>query len=128
MKDLKITAIEDDIDVIDFIKYALETLGVDFSFDTISNGSEFKSRFPFLESDLVVLDLMMPGITGFEICGYIRKNPKLVKTKVLAITGYDTPENKMKILNSGADDYLAKPFELRDLVSKLQTLISDIEK
>jgi two-component system alkaline phosphatase synthesis response regulator PhoP len=123
----KILLIEDDPDVLDFVKYALESIGFSYEFSAIHNGEEFRAKFAEVEADIIILDLMMPGITGFQICGYIRKNPKLAKTKVLAITGYDTPENQDKIFRAGADDYLAKPFELQDLVKKIKNFISEFK-
>lgn len=128
MKTLKIVIFEDDQDVLDFIKFGIEQLEAGCELETIKDGNEFKKRYAGLNPDLVILDLMMPGITGFQICSQLRMNPKLKKLKILAITGYDTPENRSKILKAGADEYLPKPFDLDDLTKKLKSLISEIKK
>lgn len=73
--------------------------------------------------DLVILDLHLPGVDGFEICRKIKQDKNLVRTKVLAITGYDSPENAQKIFSCGADAYLAKPFDIGDLEKKIDELL-----
>lgn len=76
---------------------------------------------------LVILDLMLPGVDGFRVCANIRKDVRLKETKILAITGKDTEENKQRIIKQGADDYLGKPFDVEVLVEKVLSLLN-IEK
>jgi len=73
--------------------------------------------------DLVILDIMMPGVDGFEVCRTIRQNRALDHTRVLAFTGYDTPENKARILQAGADGYLPKSTDFKTLVSYIDRLL-----
>ena len=73
--------------------------------------------------DLVILDLHLPGVDGFEICSRIKKSSHSLRTKILAITGYDTPENAQRIFASGADAYLAKPFDIESLNKKINDLL-----
>jgi CheY-like chemotaxis protein len=73
--------------------------------------------------DLVILDLHLPGIDGFEICKRIKQDIRLARTRILAITGYDTPENAQKILACGANAYLSKPFDMQELSSKIEELL-----
>ena len=72
---------------------------------------------------LVILDLKLPGVDGFKVCASIRADERFKHTKILAITGQDTAENKIKILRAGADDYLPKPFEVKDLIAKASRLL-----
>lgn len=72
---------------------------------------------------LVVLDLMLPGVNGFEVCKQIRHDPALAGIRVLAITGYDSPEMRAKIMEAGADDYLPKPMDNVVLVEKIKKLM-----
>jgi CheY-like chemotaxis protein len=74
--------------------------------------------------DLVILDLMLPGVNGFEVCKQIRSDPNLTGTKILAVTGYDTPENLKKIMDAGADRYLTKPMDTRDLAKSVKELLN----
>ena len=73
--------------------------------------------------DLVVLDLKLPGIDGFKVCASIRADDRFKHTRILAVTGQDTQENKSKILHAGADDYLPKPFEVKILNEKVFRLL-----
>jgi two-component system, OmpR family, response regulator len=75
---------------------------------------------------LVILDLNLPGLDGFRVCEHIRQDKRLAQAKILAITGRDTVENKKKILNAGADDYLAKPFDAKTLKSVLLKLLQHL--
>lgn len=72
---------------------------------------------------LIILDLMLPGVNGFAVCENIRADERFKDAKILAITGQSTNENRDKILAAGADDFLAKPFELHDLISKVSALL-----
>lgn len=73
--------------------------------------------------DLIVLDLMLPGVNGFEVARQIRSSKFLNGVKILAVTGYDTEENRVKIMESGADDYLAKPLEVATLTDKIKKML-----
>ncbi len=73
--------------------------------------------------DLIILDLMLPGINGFGVCRQIRTSEYLKGVKILAVTGYDTTENRERIISSGADDYLAKPLEVATLTEKIKKMM-----
>jgi len=73
--------------------------------------------------DMIILDIMLPGVNGFEVCRQIRDSELQRNVKILAITGYDSPENKEKILACGASDFLAKPMDLKVLKSKIISLL-----
>lgn len=73
--------------------------------------------------DLVILDIMLPGINGFDVCKQLRSDPDFQATKIIAITGYDTQENLKKIMDTGADAYLPKPLEIRALLKAVGDLL-----
>lgn len=73
---------------------------------------------------LVVLDLMLPGVDGFRVCANIRADERFKDTKVLAITGQSTFENKERILKAGADDFLPKPFGVNIFMEKVAKLLN----
>lgn len=77
--------------------------------------------------DIVILDLMLPGVDGFQVCRQIRNDPALIGILVLAITGYDSPEMRARIMECGADDYLAKPMDNKELVEKIKKLLDVTE-
>jgi CheY-like chemotaxis protein len=69
------------------------------------------------------LDLLLPGVDGFQVCRMIREDEETKHTKILAVTGYDSPEIRQKILDSGADDFLGKPLEYNQTLEKICNLL-----
>lgn len=119
----KVLIVDDEKEVGDFV---VELLKIHFPnwqvrvvMDGFSAGKTLSEFYP----DLVILDLMLPGVDGFQVCQQIRKDPSHSGIQILGITGYDSPEMKNRILTSGANDYLAKPMEVEALVLKIQTLL-----
>ncbi|MCX7940962.1 MAG: response regulator [Endomicrobia bacterium] len=120
---LKVLVIDDEIEVHDFVKDVFEGFDnteVKSVYDGFSAGMTVAEYLP----DLIILDLLLPGVDGFKVCASIKNNSKLKDIKILAITGYDSPENRQKILSAGADDYLAKPLELREFREKVRKLLN----
>ena len=115
----KILIIEDDPDVLDFIIMAFEEIGMAADIHTASDNHAIMQAISTLLPDMIILDLMMPGTTGFIICQKYRSREGTAHTKILAITGYDTPENKQRILECGANDYLPKPFSFDAIKEKI---------
>lgn len=103
-------------------KILREILG-DVRIDIASDGFEAGSKVVSLIPDLVILDLRLPGLDGFRVCEFIRKEITLKHTKILAITGFDSPEIKEKILRLGANDYLRKPFDYEEVKEKILKLL-----
>lgn len=118
---LKVLIIDDEPEVHDFVKDVLgvnKNIEIRSVYDGFSAGMVVGEYMP----DLIVLDLLLPGIDGFKVCANIKNNSKFKNIKVLIVTGYDSPEYKEKAVKSGADDYLPKPIELhlfREKVNKL---------
>ncbi len=77
--------------------------------------------------DLVLLDLFMNGIDGFEVCRTIKQNPDLQSIKVLVMTGHDTPENKSRVFQEGADGYLPKTIDFKTVLTHINSFLSDEE-
>ncbi|MBT3312118.1 MAG: response regulator [Desulfobacteraceae bacterium] len=123
--DKKILIVDDDTHTLKMLtillskhKYITEVAS-----DGFSAGIKIKEFKP----DLVILDLFMPGINGFEVCMQIKKNSRTSHIKVLAVTGYDNKETKDKIIGYGADDYLAKPIVKNTLLRHIEDLLKDKE-
>ena len=119
----KVLVVDDEqesVDVItEFLKLKFPQWDIRFSMDGFTAGRMLSEFYP----DLVILDLMLPGVDGFQICKQIRSDSTLAGVKVLAITGYDTAEMKQKISDCGANDYLAKPMEIDVLLEKAKKLL-----
>ncbi|MBI4063182.1 MAG: response regulator [Elusimicrobia bacterium] len=95
-------------------------------FDIHEAGDGFQAGFKVtrLRPSLVILDLKLPGIDGFEICRMIRHDQDLKEVRILAISGHGGEETKKEALKAGADDFLAKPFESKELLAKLSGFLS----
>jgi two-component system response regulator VicR len=73
--------------------------------------------------DLILLDLLLPGIDGFRICTMVKENPEYKRIKILVITGSATAENLQRVLESGADGWLAKPVGVYELIDKVEKVL-----
>ncbi len=116
---MRILVVDDDKDLCGTIKRGLEENA--FAVDCVYNGDDglyYASMTPY---DLIILDVMMPGKTGFEVCKELRS--KKINTPVLMLTAKDEIENRVKGLNLGADDYLIKPFDFNELVSRVRAIL-----
>ena len=94
-----------------------------FRTEVASDGFEAGVKTVEFKPDLMVVDLYMPRMDGFEVCKQIKENSNTSHIKVLAITGYDTKENKDRILDAGADGYLVKPLERKILLQNIGDLL-----
>lgn len=119
----RILLVEDDRSVIDFYEIAFPNKfpgwEIRFAADGFAAGRVLSQWVP----DLVILDLMMPGMNGFEVCRDIRRDPTLADVKIIGVTGFYSQEFKDKILQAGANDFLTKPLELDKLYDKIGTLL-----
>ncbi|KKL64895.1 hypothetical protein LCGC14_2160430 [marine sediment metagenome] len=92
--------------------------------ETASSGFEAGAKVVKFKPGLIILDLIMPEMDGFEVCRQIKENPDTFHIKILAITGYDTEENREKIMEAGADDYMAKPMMIDSLLRHVENLMN----
>ncbi len=118
---MRIFIAEDQAKLAKSIKRGLEHQG--FAVDHIMNGAEAAEHIIIHHRsyDAIILDLMLPGRSGFDICRSIRERG--ITTPVLVLTARNTVADKVSLLNAGADDYLTKPFSFAELVARLQALM-----
>jgi len=95
--------------------------------ETASDGFEAGVKVVSFNPGLVILDLFMPGIDGFEVCRWLKNNPDKSHIKILVVTGYDTPENMKRIMDAGADGYLTKPLDTETLIQNVISLLEGAE-
>ena len=112
--------VEDESDVREFLHAELKG---DYTVAMAENGQEGLSKLKQGEPDLVVSDVMMPEMTGFELCERIKSDPDTCHIPVILLTALDDKENTLKGLEFGADDYIAKPFSPRHLLIRIEKLI-----
>lgn len=118
IQDMKILLVEDDLKVASFIKKGLteNNMLVDLATDG-EIGEIFSSDNDY---NLIILDILLPKLSGLELCRRIRQ--KDTKTPILLLTALGTTDDKVTGLDAGADDYLVKPFEFRELLARIHAL------
>lgn len=116
---MKILVVEDDYDVRASLIQTLEDEG--FRIDSVDNGPEGLYRATEWKYDLILLDVMLPGMDGWEILENLRREKNI--TPVLMLTALDALDDRVKGLNTGADDYLPKPYSERELLARIRALL-----
>ncbi len=113
-----ILIVDDDPEILSFVKRGLAYEG--YTVDTAANGSEALAKAREKEPDLVILDIMMPGIDGIEVAKRLRQGGDV---PIIMLTAKGTVVDKVTGLESGADDYLVKPFALDELLARVKALL-----
>jgi two-component system OmpR family response regulator len=115
---MRVLAVEDEPDLLASLLQALREDG--YAADGAADGEEGLYKAAGCEYDAIVLDIMLPGIDGWELLRRLRKTKK---TPVLMLTARDAVRDRVRGLDTGADDYLVKPFDLAELLARLRALI-----
>jgi two-component system OmpR family response regulator len=115
---MRILAVEDEPDLLRTMAKTLRENG--YAVDTANEGNEGLGKAMAVDYDLIVLDVMLPGLNGWEVLRQLRKEKK---TPVLMLTARDAVPDRVKGLNAGADDYQTKPFEFEELLARINALI-----
>lgn len=113
---------DDDLDIRTLVRLAIEPL--DFDIIEASDGEEALEQILVEAPDLVVLDVMMPGLTGWEVCKYIKSREGYQDTLILMLTAVGETVNEMTAPLYGADAHLDKPFDMNQIVDVIQTLLA----
>lgn len=114
----RILIVDDEPSITEFVSYAMQKEG--YQTETASDGEEALRKIEEQHFDLFILDIMLPGIDGYELCRRIRAR---MSTPILFLSAHDTELNKVVGLELGADDYLAKPFGVRELLARTRALL-----
>lgn len=113
--------VDDDLTARETLVAMLE--GEDCDLQLAKDGIEALQRLEQLQPDLILLDIMMPGMDGFEVCRRIRATPQLAEVPILILTALDDRDSLLKGIESGADDFLTKPADRRELVARVRTIL-----
>ncbi|MEK7431896.1 MAG: response regulator transcription factor [Cyanobacteriota bacterium] len=117
----KILLIDDEKEILDFIKINLEISCYDVH--TASDGAEGLAKAKTGEFDAIITDIMMPKLDGYTMAEQIRSNPLTKETPIIMLSAKGSLEDKVQGFNTGADDYLTKPFEPQELLVRLKALL-----
>jgi len=115
---------DDDRDIRDIVAYKLQRVGHYVILAT--NGAEALSAARACEPDLVVLDVMMPGMSGIEVCRELRAEPRTAALPVILLTARAQESDVEAGFAVGADDYVVKPFSPSELVSRIHTMLGRV--
>lgn len=121
----KILIIEDEWNIYELIKFNLEKQG--FEVDGIQDGGLAIEKILDYEPDLILLDLMLPGRDGITICRDVRINPKIAYTPIIMLTAKSEEFDKVLGLEIGADDYITKPFGIKELCARVKAVLRRTE-
>ncbi len=117
----KILLVEDDLPTVELLKFTLQSEGLDVVvvYDGISALRTVEKENP----DLILLDVMIPCVDGFEVCQLLKHNIKFMHIPIIMVTAKVRREDRMLGFEKGADDYISKPFDPIELVSRVKKLL-----
>lgn len=116
-----ILIVDDEITTLKLIKMVLQREG--YRVATATSGAEGLRKAEDLQPALMLLDIVLPGMDGFQVCQYLRKNPKTANLPVIMFSGLDRPADQRNAFKAGGDDYLTKPVKMVDLLEKIRALL-----
>lgn len=119
----KVLVVDDEQTIRELVIKALEKIDDGLLVEEAVDGVEGCIKLGSFIPDLLVLDLMMPKADGYTVCEKVRADPNMKNTKILVLTGYPSPENIERAMEAGADDWLAKPFEIASFSEKVRDLL-----
>ncbi|MGN0551690.1 MAG: response regulator [Acutalibacteraceae bacterium] len=119
----KILVVDDDLNICELLRLYIEKEG--FSVVTANDGAQALKTFEAEKPDLIMLDIMLPGLDGWQVCREIRKTSKC---PIIMLTAKGEVFDKVLGLELGADDYVVKPFEAREIVARIKAVLRRTEK
>jgi DNA-binding response OmpR family regulator len=118
----KVLIVEDDLPTVELLKFTLQSEGFEtpVAYDGVAALRTVEKENP----DLILLDVMIPGVDGFEVCQLLKHNIKFMNTPIIMVTAKVRKEDRMLGFEKGADDYISKPFDPIELVARIKKLLA----
>lgn len=126
MKGKRILIADDEQDILEIVKYNLQKEG--YELQTATNGKEALEKVNAFKPDLAILDIMMPGMTGVEVCKLLRAKPEYNDLLIVFLTALSDDPSHIKGLEAGADDYIPKPISPKVLVSRVNAILRRVQR
>jgi DNA-binding response OmpR family regulator len=117
----RVLVVEDEANILLSLRFVLERAGYEVT--TATSGRDGLAEIRRLRPDLVILDLMLPDVSGYQVCSDVRADPALADTPILVLTARAQQAEIRKGLDVGATDYLTKPFRVADLLKRVGSLV-----
>lgn len=118
---VRILVVEDDPSLVELLRYNLENEG--YAVTTASEGDQAKLLLDEETPDLLILDWMLPDISGIELCGRLRRTDKTARLPIVMLTARSEEVDRVRGLSTGADDYIVKPFSVPELLARVKALL-----
>jgi DNA-binding response OmpR family regulator len=119
----RIAIVDDEPDIIHLVSIHLKKAG--YSVESFFNGNSLLKFLSSSTPDLVILDLMLPDLDGFEICKMMKNDTRYSSIPIIMLTAKGQERDKVAGLDLGADDYLTKPFSPRELIARINAVLRD---
>lgn len=119
----KVMVVDDEPNILLSLEFLMQQAG--FSVTTAEDGETALQRISETEPDLVLLDISLPGISGFDVLDHLRKDERFARLPVIMLTAHGREVEKEKGMALGADDYITKPFSTQALVQKVRNLLQE---
>lgn len=118
---VKILVVDDEVAICNMLSLALQTAG--YEVESVHDGKDVMAALVNTQPDLILLDWMLPGISGIELARQIKQSPDFNELPIIMLTARTEEDSKVTGLESGADDYVTKPFSIRELVSRIKAVL-----
>ncbi len=122
---MKILVVDDESDIVDLVSSSLQREG--YRVISAYTGEDALESVKNARPDLMILDLMLPGIQGLEVCRLIRANPEYSNMPIIILSAKESEVDRILGLEMGADDYITKPFSVRELISRIRVALRRIK-
>ena len=121
MEKKKILVVDNEPDVTELVAYNLKAKG--FHVESLNDATASISKARNFHPDVIILDIMMPHLSGIQICRILRNDNKLARIPIIFLTAKAEPQDRIEGLESGADDYLTKPFSPKELILRVESIL-----
>ena len=118
---LSLMIVEDDEPLVELLRYNFESAG--YAVETVMHGDEAEARLKEALPDLLILDWMLPGLSGIELCRRLRQKPRTRSLPLIMLTARSEEPDRVRGFETGADDYVVKPFSVSELVARAGRLL-----
>ncbi len=119
----RVLVVDDEPNIVLSLEFLMQQAG--FDVDTAADGERALQLVAQQPPDLILLDISLPGLSGFEVLDQLRNQSETARLPIIMLTAHGREVEREKGLALGADDYVTKPFSTRDLVAKVQTLLGE---
>ena len=118
----RVLVVEDDDHIAIALEYVVQGEGM--TCDRAANGDEALAMLAHLRPDLILLDIMLPGASGYEICAFVRRDPALQAVRILMMTARGSAQEQRQAIGHGADGFISKPFDLGALRAEMGRILA----